>query len=434
MAILKVTVEKLIYGGWGLCRHEGKVVLLPGVIPGEEVVVEVKREHRDYAVAWPKEITRPSPHRLPPPCPHFLTCGGCDYQHIPYPLQLRYKVEVFKEELERLGGIPTEGVKPIVPSPKDYGWRIRLDLAVEGKGGVRLGFYRRETRELVDVHQCPIAHPLAQEIIEALRLALMRHQVLLPAVRRAEITVSPDEGKAQLLLYTLVYHNQRHMRQMADELALQCRGLKDVLVKHRAVVFPRSLLGKGRTESALRFSLDGIQLWSYPGVFLQAHWDLNRELVALLRERLKGIGGTALELFSGIGNLSLPLAPSFSSWTGVERNALAVKNANYNAQANGVRAQFLCTEAIRALEQWRAEGKGCDLLLLDPPRQGALEELKLALDLRPRKIVYCSCNPSTLARDLRLLLDNGYELEEIVPLDFFPQTYHIESVAFLRLP
>lgn len=434
MASLKVKIEKLIYGGWGLCRHQGKVLLLPGVIPGEVVEAEVKKEFKDYSIASPVEILSPSPHRLSPPCPHFLQCGGCDYQHIPYPLQLAFKEEIFKEELERLGKIPPEKVRGIVPSAREYQWRIKLDLAVEGREGLKIGFYRRETKEVVDIEQCLVAHPLAEKVLEGLRLALRRHQVLVPAVKRAEITVSPDEGKAQLLLYTHVYHNKRHIDQMADELVSEHPELKDVLVKHRAVVFPRSLLGKGRTQSALQYLVDGARLLSYAGVFLQANWEVNKELIAILRDHLKEGGDTALELFSGIGNLSIPLAPLFRSWVGVERNPLAVKNANYNAHLNKIRARFLADEAVKVLEAWRKEEKGCDLLLLDPPRQGALEELKLALNLRPKRIVYVSCNPSTLARDLRLLLDNGYELEECIPLDFFPQSYHIESVSFLKLP
>ncbi len=429
---MKLTVEKLIFGGWGLARTEGKVVLVAGVLPGEVVEVEVQREHRDYIVATLKEVLSPSPKRIDPRCPHFGDCGGCDYQHIPYDLQPSLKEEILREELRRIGQIPPEAVKPTIPSPQDYGWRIRLDLAIEVGERLKIGFYRRGTREIVDIERCPVAHPLAERILERFRLALERHLILAPVVRRLEITISPDENKGHMVIYCLIHHDKKHMRQMAEELVLECNELKDVLIKHRALVFPHSVLGKGRTQSALEFSLNGVKILSYPGVFLQANPQQNKRLIKYLKERLGEGLGEVLELFSGIGNLSLPLAPQASFWTGVERSKLSVKNANYNAQKNGIKARFVCEEALKLLENWQREGRRCDLLLLDPPRQGALEELKRALSLNPSRIAYVSCNPSTLARDLRFLIDQGYVLEEITPFDFFPQTYHIESVSILR--
>lgn len=429
---MKVTIEKLIYGGWGLGRYEEKVVLVPGVMPSEVVEIEVQRELKDYIIANPLRILKASPQRIEPKCPHFLQCGGCDYQHIPYELQLLYKEEIFKEELKRIGRIDEEVVRPIVPSPLSFGWRIKLDLAVEMKERLYIGFYRRNTKEVVPISTCPVAHPLAEGLMLFFKEVLQRHLVLAPFIRHLEIFVSPDEGKGFLIIYSLIHHKEDHMRKMAAELMNECPNLKDVLLKTKALVFPHSLTGLGRTQSALKFFYEGMEFLLYPGVFVQANLDQNKNLISLLREKLKDESGETLELYAGMGNLSLPLARFFSLWTAVEKNRLAVKNGNYNAQKNGIKLTFINEEAIRVLENWSKEGKKCDLLLLDPPRQGALEELKQALSLNPKRIVYISCNPSTLARDLRFLIDNGYTLEETIPLDFFPQTFHIESVSFLK--
>lgn len=430
---MRLKVEKLIYGGWGLGRLEGQVVLVPRVLPKEEVEVRVERQRRDYLVASPVEVVEPAEGRIEPPCPHFDDCGGCDYQHIRYDLQVRFKEEILKEELKRLGGIDPEVVEPMLRAQDPLGWRLRVEMAVVVLDRLRVGFYRRGTRAVVAVERCPVAHELASEVLQRFCQTLERRLNLARAVRRVEVAVSPYEGKGHLIIYSLVHHDRRRMGTLAEELSMECGVLKDVLLKHRALVFPHSLLGKGRTASALRLRPCGVELLCYPGVFFQANAEQNERLIHLLKEALSSGMGKVVELFCGMGNLSLPLAPLASSWVGVERDALAVRNANYNAQLNGVKGlRFLQGEAVRVLRGMVQEGEGCQLLLLDPPRKGALEELKVALSLGPERIIYVSCNPATLARDLKFLLGEGYDLERVVPLDFFPQTHHIEAVAFLK--
>lgn len=408
-------------------------MLIPGVMPGEKVEVELERDFGDYAFCSLKEVIDPSPYRTSPECPYFLTCGGCDYQHIPYHEQVRIKHETFLEELVRIGKIPKEVCAEMVPAPSPFGWRLRLDLAVEVKEKLKLGFYKRRTKEIVDVETCPVAHPLLLNILHTLRRLMERHLTIAPFIKRIEITVSPDEQKGHVLIYCLIHHDKRHMKKLAEELVEECPSVKDVLIKNRALTFPHSLLGKGRTESALKFHIEGLTLLLYPGVFLQSNFEQNKSLIQLLREKvIREHWQDCLELFCGMGNFSLPLAPCCSHWTGVERDRFAVKNANYNASLNKLKVTFICQEAVRALEEWQRQNKKVELLLLDPPRQGALEELKMALDLSPRQIVYISCNPATLARDLRFLIDNGFQLEKVIPIDFFPQSYHVESVSFLR--
>lgn len=430
---MRLKVKKLIYGGWGLGRFEGQVVLVPRVLPGEEVEVQVERQRKDYLVASPVEIVEPAEGRIEPLCPHFEDCGGCDYQHIRYDLQVRFKEEILKEELRRLGGIDPEVVEPMFKAQNPFGWRLRVEMAVVVLDRLRVGFYRRGTREVVAVERCPVAHELTSEVLQKLYLALQRHLNLARAVRRIEVAVSPYEGRGHLIIYSLVHHDRKRMRSLAEELSMECGVLKDVLLKHRALVFPHSLLGRGRTASALRLRPCGVELLCYPGVFFQANAEQNERLIQLLKEALSTGVGKVVELFCGMGNLSLPLAPLASSWVGVERDVLAVRNANYNAQLNGVKGlRFLQGEAVEVLRGMVQEGQRCQLLLLDPPRKGALEELKVVPLLDPERIIYVSCNPATLARDLKFLLREGYDLERVVPLDFFPQTHHIEAVAFLK--
>lgn len=430
---VRVRIEKLVYGGWGLGRIDGRVVLVPYVLPEEEVEVRIERERRDYLLASLLEVLKPSEGRTDPPCPHFRDCGGCDYQHISYELQPRFKEEILKEELQRIGGIGPEAVERMIAAKSPLGWRLRAEMAVTVTDRLRVGFHRRGTGEVVEIRACPALHQVASGILERLREALERHLNLTRAIRRLEVAASPYEGKGHLIIHSLVHHDRKQIRKMAEELDAEELPLKDVLIKHRALVYPHSLLGKGRTASAIVLRPHGVELLCYPGVFFQANAEQNERLIALLKEALSGGVGRVLELFSGMGNLSLPLAPLVSSWIGVERDPLAVKNANYNAQINGVKnVRFLQGEALGVLEGLLKKGERYELLLLDPPREGAKRELGVALMLFPERIIYVSCNPATLARDLKFLKAEGYELERVIPLDFFPHTYHIEAVAFLR--
>ncbi|MCD6320327.1 MAG: 23S rRNA (uracil(1939)-C(5))-methyltransferase RlmD [Candidatus Desulfofervidaceae bacterium] len=433
---MQIKIEKLVFGGWGLGKYKGKVVFVPYVLPEEVVEVALTKEKKNYAFARLIEIISPSPERQSPPCPYFTVCGGCDYQHIPYSLQTEVKQKLFQEEFTRLTGLEiTELLKPMFPSPSHLFYRNRVQLKVEREGyKIKIGFYKRDSRELVAVDKCLLAEKLINQTISALQEVLQRHIAIGKEIKGIEIFVSPDEGSGIVILSTLVEVNKRHLQAIAEELMSALPFLKDVLFKHRAFAFPRSLFEKGYTQSALLFKIDDFKIMCYPGVFFQINTNQNKilskivtQLAALHKEE------SVLELYAGIGNLSLPLSAYAKRVVGLESNCLTVKNANYNAQLNKTKAFFKIVNVETALESFLTTDDNFNCLLVDPPRQGCIRALKQSLNfIQPTKIIYVSCHPATLARDINYLLKSGYKLKSLQLIDMFPQTQHIETVALLH--
>jgi len=429
-----IKIEKVVYGGFGLGRLNKKAIFVPYVIPGEEIRIRIEKEKRDFIIASPIEVIKGSPYRQSPHCPYFTICGGCHYQHIRDQYQPTIKEQTFREGLSRIANIDPHSILPLLPSPKTLFYRTRVRLKVGIKDRLYLGFYRRESREIVDINGCILAHPSINQILRHLRQILERQISAVQDIREIEISVSPQEEKGIIIFYTGVGVNRRRLVLIAQELSERLGILKDVLLKHKAYVYPYSLLGKGRTESALRFLMNGYTLLCYPGVFFQVNIEQNRYLIKKAMEFLQpSIDDQLLELFCGMGNFSMPLSKKVKRLLGVEGNPLAVKNARFNAQLNKFKnIHFINKDCLDAIDHLLSQRANFDLLLVDPPRGGCLDELKKAVFLTPKRIVYISCSPPTLARDIKFLKDCGYLIEKIQPLDMFPQTYHIEAVALLR--
>lgn len=428
---MQIKIEKLVLGGWGLGRYKGKVVFVPYVLPGEVVEVALTQEKKDYAFAHLIEVISPSPNRQEPFCPYFTICGGCDYQHMPYSFQVEVKERLLQEEFARLPGI----VKPMFTSPAPLFYRNRIQLKVQREGyEIKIGFYKRNTRELVGIDKCVLAEELINQTIPTLQEVLQRHIVIGDEIKTIEIFVSPDEGRGVIIFYTVVEVNKRHLQTMAEELMTALPFLKDVLYKHRAFTFPRSLSEKGYTQSALLFKINDLRICCYPGVFFQVNTRQNKVLAKTVAQ-LAALQGkeNVLELYAGMGNLSLLLSFHAKRIVGLESNSLAVKNANYNAQLNKTRAFFKAVDVETGLKEFLTEDDDFDCLVVDPPRQGCIRALKQALNfIKPTKIIYVSCHLATLVRDVKYLLKSGYKLKTLQPIDMFPQTQHIEIVALMQ--
>ena len=424
--LLHVHIDSMAFKGYGVSRHGGKVIFIPFTVTGDEVEAEIVEERKNYSLARASRIVKPSPWRIEPRCPTFGRCGGCHWQHINPSFQVEIKGGILKDILGRLGGLKDIPPLSLVPSKHPYEYRVRVQLKVEGKD---IGYYQESSHRLIAIDHCPIAHPLVNETLSALRQDLR----FLERLNEVEINVSPEEGKSILLLYSSRFLRgaEREARSFLERYPV---------VKGMAMIAKgRSLrLGNSALNITVPFQRHGRQrtlsLRASPETFFQVNVEQNQSLVQTVLE-FSDVNGEEklLDLYSGIGNLTLPLAMEAKETLGIEENKTAVEDARWNARRNGIsRCRFVRGRVEDILKTF--EGPHPDVLVLDPPRTGC-KVLETQLDrLDPKRVVYVSCDPATLARDLRFFVEKEFRLQDIRLLDFFPQSYHMEVVASLRSP
>ena len=392
----EVTIEKLVYGGEGLSRLDGNVIFTPCVLPGERVAVETVREKPGLLWTRPVEILTAAPERVEAPCPYFARCGGCHYQHAPYDYQLQAKPEILAEMLRRVGKIEPPEIEVISGEPWNYRNRAQFHV----RGG-RIGYLEARSHSLCPVETCPISSPMINTVLAA--LVEMARDRRWPAFLRS-LEVFTNETDVQL---NVLETDKPVARRFFDWCAERIPGL---------------------VSGALEYPLDGLRYRVSSGSFFQ----VNRYLAGTLVEvALQGAsGGSALDLYAGVGLFSIPMARRFAEVTAVESGAGAVRDLSWNAEQAGVKVTAMVESAAEYLHLVE---RAPEFVLLDPPRTGIGKEIVRRLgELKPPTVVIVSCDPATLARDLAGLLAAGYKLEKLALIDLFPQTYHIETVVRLR--
>jgi 23S rRNA (uracil1939-C5)-methyltransferase len=391
--ILQLQIERLVHRGLGMARIEGKAVFIPAVIPGEFVRIEIEEDRTSYATAKAIEIINPSPFRIQPACPYFLDCGGCQLAHISYEQQLVLKKEVCKETLVRLARFdPGSAMSEPLPSPSAFNYRSRARFLVQ-RG--KLGFRAWQTQTLVQVADCLL---LKDELRHALP-ALQELIAQFPGQKdfEVEMDLDPDSGEIH------------------------------ALVLARKKIFYRYDNGLFRMIEPPQKTM--LRLLS----FTQANPGQNEKMVELVSALAANSRAAAcLELFAGAGNFSFALAKKMNRIVAVEQNQNAVSLAKLVAKEKQTEnVEFVARTAESYLNQALQHKSRFELVLLDPPRAGAKKESAQIMRLKPKSIIYVSCEPSTLARDLKFLADAGYRLEKLIPIDLFPQTFHLESISLL---
>jgi len=438
---MDVTIEKLIYGGEGLAHHDGSTVFVPFVLPRERVAAVPAERKKKFVRARLEKLLEPSAERVAPRCPHFGDCGGCHYQHIPYDAQLQYKAEILRETLRRIGHIVWEGEIALHPSPP-WGYRNRAQwkvrpaentpAAAPGNAGVNplaIGYFRAHSSALCAASECAILSPLLLKTFLALRGALLAGR--LPAeLREIEAFSSEDaDGNNPRLLMTAAFSG---FPSRASELAETFRRIAPEihsLLFHDPDRGRMELFGPGFLEC----EVGGVKHRAGHFSFFQVNRFLAEGMVRVAAEAIEG-GRLALDLFAGVGLFSLALAKKFERVIAVEANPAAARDLESNATNQGARPggkiETHSAEAERFLE--KHAGKP-DFVLLDPPRSGLTPRIIRDLArLAPPRITYISCEPPTLARDLKALRDAGYTIAETHLFDLFPQTFHIEVAVMLR--
>jgi 23S rRNA (uracil1939-C5)-methyltransferase len=416
-----VQIEKPIYGGAFLARDEGKAIFVPLALPGEQVRVRVVEEKRGYATAEIEQLVASAPERIVPGCPHFGSCGGCQYQHAGYETQLCLKEAVLRETLERGGIHVADDITVLAGDP--WGYRNRIRLAVDAHGNP--GYRGRRSHAVVPIRECNIAAPL---LVHAAVAAGEVLKSFAPALRASELALFCNSDETALLLTLFV---ASPAKVGFDEFAValrnripQLRGAE--LVFETAHQPPRTLAQWGATS--IQYRAAGAEYRVDHGGFFQ----VNRWMVDALVERVTSgqRGALAWDLFAGVGLFARRLAASFDRVVAVESSPAAI--AALESNLPGTTATAVRASTLDFLRRNRT-GARPDLVVVDPPRTGLGAEITpLLAEIAPSDLVYVSCDPATLARDLRDLLAAGYGVESIALVDLFPQTFHLETVVRLH--
>ncbi len=419
---VEVRVEKLVYGGNGLARLDsGQAVFIPNVLPGEKVLIETRWKRKGVLHADLLQVLSRSPDRVDPPCSGELECTGATWPHISYPAQLRIKTDILLETIRKIGGMEPKRLLPILASPRTDHYRLRTQFTVRSKDGrQQIGFFRPGSYDLVEVENAFLLDPNIDAAVRAIRSLGSE----LPPLSEIHINASPG-GEVHLLVFAET-GPRASFRGFFEKLSQRFPAVVGIT----AFANRKKIESLGRNQLTLEG--EGLTLKATEGNFFQVNWEQNRNMIRTVLD-FTGLTGTetVLDLYCGIGNFALPLAQRAKFVYGIESGYSAIEDAKANAKRNGItNTEFIADDLQKGLKALMQRKLRSEVIVMDPPRAGAtLTTLERVLAFVPRKIVYVSCNPSTLARDLKFFHLFGFRLDRLQPVDMFPWTYHIECVA-----
>ncbi len=424
-----IQIESLDQEGRGVGRLEGKVVFVDGALPGELVEIDVWRRKRSFDLANVRTLLMQSSQRVIPACPHFERCGGCSLQHLDARAQVAMKQRVLEEDLRRIGGVQPDSILPPIHG-ETWGYRSRARFAVKyvaKKGGALVGFHERKTHLVVDMDSCAVLPHAVSNLIRPLRTLV---SALHLAARLPQIEIAVGREHIVLTMRVLDQPDAHDLERFSEferlhgvEIHLQTKG-PDTL---------RPLAPEASRPLEYRLAEFDVVLRFAANEFTQINRGVNERLVSRAVRMLEPlVGSRVADLFCGLGNFTLPLARAGARVVGLEGSAELVERARANARLNGLDASTrfevvdLFRDAVGALERLGP----MDAMLLDPPRDGAQAVVESLGAEGPRRLVYVSCNPATLARDAGILVrEKGYRLAQAGVANMFPHTSHVESIA-----
>jgi 23S rRNA (uracil1939-C5)-methyltransferase len=454
--IIDLPIERMVYGGRGLGRLDGLVVFVQGGVPGDRILARIHRKKREYAEAGIVELLSPSPDRVAAPCPYFGYCGGCQWQHVVYEKQLVYKREHVMESLDHIAGLKQVMVHPVIPSEKAFGYRNKMEFTFSDRrwylpdeldrrreeGDFALGLHVPGAfQKVIDIEACLLQHDMGNRILDLVRqyardsgvpvYGLKTHQGFWRylAIRYSKawdnwmVNIVTSEERQDLIqpLADLIVGRFEGVATVVNN--INSRGASIAVGEREIILFGDGYISDKIGPFNFRISANS---------FFQTNSSGAEQLYKTV-VRYADLQGseTVLDLYSGTGTIPLFLAGSVRNITGIEISRSATSDAAMNAKANGVEnCRFICGDIREKLVEIKAAP---DILIIDPPRTGMHKDvLAQATALSAKKIVYISCNPATLARDLAVMT-TVYDLVEVQPVDMFPHTYHIEAVARLAL-
>ena len=412
----EIDVSAMTFGPYAVAHADGRTLMVANAAPGDRLEVAITSRRGDVEFAAIERIIAAGPDRRLAPCPFLPRCGGCDWQHLNYAAQLRAKAELIAAGLRR-ANIDVSAENLVAPAPEEYGYRARIRMKA-GRDG-KLGFHQLGSNALVEIDRCLVA-ALSLRLPNALAAALARN------LEEVEIVASGDREVivAMMRKPAGVAEIDRARKVLADDASIQ--GI--ILKSGRA----REVIG----DPAVTINVeDGLDLIVDADLFSQVNHAQNRKLVATVMAMASiERGARVLDIFCGAGNLSLPAARRGAIVNAIDSDALAIAAATKNAGRLGFAdAKFIAGKALEATQFLLRAKYRPEIAILDPPRSGAAELMESIVKLHPHAVIYVSCDVSTLARDLKILVDYGYRADQICAFDFFPNTHHVEIAAHLLL-
>ena len=432
-------------GGEGICRIDGFTVFVPDGVKGDIVKIKILKVKSNYAYGKAVEIITPSPFRVNPLCSKSLSCGGCDIACMDYAYQLEMKKKTVSDAIERIGGFKNFSVENTVGMDCPYYYRNKMQFPVgrDKNGKIVYGFYAKRSHNIVSANECVTGKKFCKTIMETV-ISFMEEKGIEPydeeghkgIVRHVFIRDSADTGEIMVAVIinanSLPYVDELKERLLSAESKISGILLNINRKKTNLIMGEKNVLVYGKDY--ITDKIGNLEFKISPHSFYQINPVQTQKLYSLALESAGDIADKIVfDLYCGTGTISLFMAQKAKKVIGVEIVEDAVKNARENAERNGItNAEFCCGAVEDEIDKLYEKGIRADVVVLDPPRKGSDEKtLEIILKMKPSKIVYVSCGPSTLARDLKFLAKGGYKLQKVTPVDMFPHTAHVESVALL---
>lgn len=433
-----VEVIDINANGGGVAKYEGMAVFIPGAVPGDVAKVKIIKVAKSYAVGKLLELVEASEHRAEPPCVYAAKCGGCVAQHIKYEFQLKYKQKQVKDCLERIGKIREVEVLPTIAMENPIHYRNKAQYPIrEVDGKIQIGFYAAKSHQVVDIEDCVIGNQKNGAIVDAIRKFLKDNKISIyneathkGLARHLVIRNSINFDEAMVCL---VINGKKlpHAQDLVERLRA-IPGITGILLNHNTAKGNVILAEQTTTLDGRDYIMDKIGELTFK-ISLLSFFQVNPVQTKVLYDIALGVAAltgseTVLDAYCGIGTISLFLAKEAKRVVGVEAIPQAVANANENAQINGIaNVEFVLGNAEDVVL-----GEKFDVVVVDPPRKGCEEDfLKTIVANAPAKMVYISCDPATLARDVKFMYENGYVVNKVQPVDMFPYTSHVETCVLL---
>ncbi len=446
--VLEVVAQKLVYEGDALVKIDGYPIFIEGACPEDKLKIRITKANKNYANAVIEEILEPSPHRIKPFCPIHNVCGGCGWQHINYDFQLEQKRNIVEETIKKFTGKDIE-IKPVLASPETKAFRSKIQYPVsQTKVSKRLlaGYYKKGSHELVNIKFCPIQPKIIDKITEFIRqnaqelgISGYNEKLHKGELRHLVYRMSKSENECIVIFVVNDTKLNDKFKKLAKKVMAEFAHVKGCLINYNTLRGNLIMTNDTRKIQGENHIIEKIDDKIYK-VSANSFFQVNIGSAKNIFEHVKNIIATnyrnarVLDAYSGVSSFGIWLSDVAKEVVSVEEAPSATKDAAENVVLNNVQnLTALNGDAKKIFEELIQKGEKFDVTVLDPPRKGCEKEsLDFAIKLSEKAIIYVSCNPTTLARDLKYLHENGFETQYIQPVDMFCHSYHIESIAFLK--